>query len=155
DLEEDPELLRPFLATMQTERCDVVYGVQAKRRGDVFETLSGMTFYWIMGRLGGIKIPKNLTTVRLMTRRYVRNLIRHREREMIISGLWVITGFHQVSHNIQKKRLNRRSNYSLLAKLRVAIDLVTAFSDSLLYGVFCSGLVISIVALFVMIYFVA
>ena len=74
---------------------------------------------------------------------------------MIISGLWVITGFHQVSHNIQKKRLNRRSNYSLLAKLRAAIDLVTAFSDSLLYGVFCSGLVISIVALFVMIYFVA
>jgi putative glycosyltransferase len=155
DLEEDPELLRPFLATMEREKCDVVYGVQAKRRGNAFETLSGMTFYWIMSRLGGIEIPKNVTTVRLMTRRYVRSLIRHREREMIISGLWVITGFHQVAQKIEKKRSNRRSNYSLLAKFRIAIDLVTAFSDSLLYGVFCAGLAISVAALFVMIYFVA
>jgi putative glycosyltransferase len=108
-----------------------------------------------MSRLGGIKIPKNVTTVRLMTRRYVRSLIRHREREMIISGLWVITGFHQVPQKIDKKPSNRRSNYSVLAKFRVAIDLVTAFSDSLLYGVFCAGLAISVLALFVMIYFVA
>jgi putative glycosyltransferase len=155
DLEEDPEVLASFLATMERERCDVVYGVQDNRRGDIFDTLSGDTFYWLLGRLGGITIPKNIATVRLMTRRYVRNLIRHREREMIISGLWVITGFHQVPQTIQKKPSTHRSNYSVLAKFRMAIDSITAFSDSLLYGVLCVGLAISVAACFAMIYFVA
>lgn len=30
-----------------------------------------------------------------MTRRYVQQLVRHRDREVCLSGLWVATGFAQ------------------------------------------------------------
>ena len=39
---------------------------------------------------------ESLLTARLMSRRYVDPLLRYREREIVISGLWALTGFKQV-----------------------------------------------------------
>ena len=44
DLEEDPELLTAFATALDTAAADVVYGVQAERRGDWFERWSGRIF---------------------------------------------------------------------------------------------------------------
>ncbi len=96
DLDEDPELLAEFLKVLRHEDCDVVYGIQEYRRGNLSEVITGSLFYWLITRLGGISIPKNTMTARLMTRRYVRNLLLHREREVVIAGLWVATGFKQI-----------------------------------------------------------
>ena len=41
DLEEEPEWLIPFAIEMQKKKCDVVYGVQEKRKGGYLEKLSG------------------------------------------------------------------------------------------------------------------
>lgn len=155
DLEEDPAVLPGFLVTMQKESCDVVYGVQKARRGTKWEEASGTLFYWILERLGGTAIPRNMTTARLMSRRYVRNLVRHQEREMIISGLWVATGFRQVPQAIEKLRLGHRSNYSFWKKLRMVIDHITVFSAAILYAILYFGLAVSVLSFFMLLYFVA
>ena len=154
DLEEDPGVLPRFAATMEREHCDVVYGIQAKRRGGLIERASGELFYWLAKRLGGIQIPRNDTTARLMTRRYVRNLVRHREREIVLAGLWMATGFRQVPEPIVKLRASHPSNYSFAAKTRLAVDYLTSFSDAILYRVFYAGLIISTLAFCAMLYFV-
>ena len=51
--------------------ADVVYGVQAARRGGPFERVSGWIFFKLFNLLSDQPIPVNLVTVRLMTRRYV------------------------------------------------------------------------------------
>ena len=40
-------------------------------------------------------LPRNLVTARLMTREYVRALVRHRDREFLIAHLWQVSGFRQ------------------------------------------------------------
>ena len=47
-------------------------------------------------------IPTNLTTARLMKCEYVAALIRHQEREFVMSGLWALTGFKQVPITVNK-----------------------------------------------------
>lgn len=45
DLEEEPEWLETFVQQMEQESCDVVYGIQERRKGSWFERWSGQWFY--------------------------------------------------------------------------------------------------------------
>ena len=95
DLEEEPEWLLRFHEVLLRTGADVVYGVQSQRKGGLLERVSGHLFYTVVNRLLTDQIPRNVVTVRLMTRRYVRALVQHMDREICLAGLWVITGFDQ------------------------------------------------------------
>lgn len=146
DLEEEPEWLAGFAAQMAAENCDVVHGVQARRKGRVSERLTGAIFYRLFRALTGIDQPNNITTARLMSRRYVDALLSHRERELNIGGLWVITGFKQ-SQQIVLKHASSPTTYSLAHKVSHLVNAVTSFSNLPLVFTFNAGLFISISAL--------
>ena len=145
DLEEEPELLGVFLERLRASSADVIQGVQAQRRGGVIERATGWLFFSLFNALSRHRIPVNVLTVRLMTRRYVDALLQHREREMMIAGLWAITGFEQLSVPVQKHSRSR-STYSFRSRLTILVNSVTSFSDKPLIFVFYLGLVISALA---------
>ena len=91
DLEEEPEWLLTFQGLLNQSTCDVVYGVQDKRKGGFFERWSGHAFYWLFNTLSSAPIPVNAVNARLMSRRYVEALLKHQEREIFLPGLWQIT----------------------------------------------------------------
>ena len=146
DLEEEPEWLLSFDEEMKREQCDVVYGIQEKRKGGVFERVTGAAFYKLFRKLTGINQPDNIVTARLMTQRYVQALLPHRERELNIGGLWVITGFKQATHLVRKHSTSPTS-YTLSGKFGHLVNAVTSFSSLPLVYTFYSGLFISISAL--------
>ncbi len=153
DLEEQPEWLPMFHEKLGNSQADVVYGVQNQRKGSFFEKVSGAIFFWIFNRMSGTPIPPNLLTVRLMTRRYVRNLIRHRERAMIIAGLWELTGFNQVPIKVDKQARGK-TTYNLIKKVEILVDAIASFSSLPLVAVFYLGSLISILAIIATIYLV-
>lgn len=138
DLEEDPEFLLSFAEQMQERKCDVVYGVQERRKGGWFERWSGEFFYSAFDRLANIKHPRNLVTVRLMTRRYVDALLQFNEHEMVISCLWVITGFEQHEQTIHKHK-RPGTTYTLASKITHAVNAITSFSSAPLNLIFYTG----------------
>jgi len=146
DLEEEPEWLLSFDKEMKREQCDVVYGIQEKRKGGAFERVTGAAFYKLFRKLTGINQPDNIVTARLMTLRYVQALLTHRERELNIGGLWIITGFKQAAHLVCKHSTSPTS-YSLSGKFGHLVNAVTSFSSLPLVYTFYSGLFISISAL--------
>ena len=144
DLEEEPELLLSFSKQIEQEHCDVVYGVQtAALRVAFFERWSGQCFYRLFNALSGLNLPKNIVTARLMTRRYVDSLLLHKEREVMISGLWYITGFDQNPQTI-KKHCTSETTYSFPKKMSHLINGVTSFSNVPLVIIFYIGVSISI-----------
>lgn len=153
DLEEHPELLLQFHRHYSDNTCDVVYGVQRTRRGGYLERLSGTFFYWLVKKVCHIDLPKNVVTVRIMSHRYVKSLLRHRDREMFISALWVETGYKQIPVSIDKASV-KPTSYAFLKKLRMSVDFVTAHSSNLLYYIFYLGLLISFLSFCCMAYFV-
>ncbi len=139
DLEEEPEWLTVFAGHMAQERCDVVYGVQARRKGRPFERLTGGLFYKAFRLLSGINVPDNLTTARLMTRRYVNALLRHGEREVVIAGLWQLTGFEQRPFTVHKHS-HSETTYTFSKKMAAFVNSVTSFSSAPLVMIFYIGL---------------
>ncbi|WP_028448700.1 glycosyltransferase family 2 protein [Chitinibacter tainanensis] len=146
DLEEEPEWLGAFAQQMKQDCCDVVYGVQECRKGSWFERLSGKWFYILFKTLTGIALPENLVTARLMTRRYVNALVRHQEREVLIAGLWHITGFDQ-RFQVVKKHNTSETTYTFNRKMSLLINSVTSFSNTPLVSIFYIGATISLFAL--------
>ena len=145
DLEEEPEYLASFAQQMDEEGCDVVYGVQDDRKGGWFERCSGALYYSMFNRLANIKHPRNLVTMRIMTRRYVESLIQFKEYAMVISCLWVITGFEQHEQVINKHK-RRGTSYSLKHKISHAVNSITSFSAAPLM-IFYTGFVIFLFSL--------
>ncbi|MBA3580924.1 MAG: glycosyltransferase family 2 protein [Gammaproteobacteria bacterium] len=145
DLEEEPECLIVFAKKMQNQHCDVVYGIQEKRKGGWFERWSGQWFYRFFKILTGIALPENIVTARLMTRRYVDALLLHKEREVFMAGLWHITGFEQCPY-IVKKHSTSETTYTLRRKMSLLVNSVTSFSNVPLVGIFYIGLSICLIA---------
>jgi putative glycosyltransferase len=146
DLEEEPEWLLKFSDQMQHENCDVVYGVQAKRKGGWFERWSGELYYVLLDIILHMKHPRNITTARLMSKRYVDALLFHKESEIVISGLWLITGFEQNSQFVIKSS-KRKTSYNLFHKFSYLVNVVTSFSSKPLIFIFFTGLVIFILSI--------
>ena len=141
DLEEEPEWLADFASTMVAEAADVVYGVQEARKGNWFERWSGDLYYTVFNYLANIDHPRNIVTARLMSRRYVDALLQFREREMVISCLWVITGFKQCARPV-KKHMGSATTYNLAKKIAHATNSITSFSEVPLRLIFYIGLII-------------
>jgi putative glycosyltransferase len=153
DLEEEPEWLLSFTAQMDALENDVVYGIQQQRKGRSSERLTGWIFYKVFRLLTGIDQPSNITTARLMSRRYVDALLSHQERELNIGGLWIVTGFSQ-SSQIVKKHATSPTTYSFSRKFSHLVNAVTSFSSLPLVFTFYSGLLISASALVYIVYLV-
>jgi putative glycosyltransferase len=153
DLEEEPECLLSFANAMISEKADVVFGVQQQRKGKGFERFTGEWFWQLFNLLTGLKLPKNIATARLMSRRYVDALLAHGEREVFIAGLWHITGFKQVPQVIQKHS-SSATTYTLRRKLSLLVNSITSFSNKPLVSIFYVGVAISLAALMYITYLV-
>lgn len=145
DLEEEPELLQVFHKELKATGADVVFGVQQKRKGKLFERLTGAIFFRLFNALSTHPIPVNMITARLMTRKYVSALVRHEERETMIGGLWALTGFRQIPITVEKHH-RAASTYNLRRKISHLVNAVTSFSNKPLVLIFYCGCFISLVS---------
>mgnify|MGYP001173636748 FL=1 len=154
DLEEDPEWLEIFYKELDTSKYDCVYGLQKKRKGNLFERISGRIFYDILNFFSDIKILPSPVTSRIMTRRYLNSLLKFSERNLSIGMLCALNGYTQKGIFVNKKELSP-SNYSPLKKLRMGISTILFMSSKPLEIIIYSGLIIcilSIVAVFYLLY---
>lgn len=141
DLEEDPGWLPLFRDALRASGADVIYGVQEKRKGGWFERATGAVFFRVFNLLLTHPIPDNVVTARLMTRRYVQALVRHRDHEVFLAGLWMLTGFDQRPLTVTKQSRSP-STYSARRRLSMLVDALTSFSNRPLIYIFQLGLAV-------------
>ena len=146
DLEEEPELLSDFWKKLtKEENYDVIYGVQKKRKGGLFEKLSGFLFYYFFNKISNIKIPKNELVARLMNRNYVNALIKYNEEDPVFGGLAAHAGFRQFGVPVTKKHKGK-TTYNSSRKIKLFVNTITSFSARPLYYIFLLGVTISFVS---------
>ena len=129
DLEEPPEILGPFAEKLSKENADVAYGVQSPRHGPWLTRTLANLFYIVLRFVSEYDIPPDSLTARLMTQRYVAQLVRHKEHLSNMIGLWEITGFRQVPVPVRKDPYKGTSTYTLRRRIAIAIFALTAFSS--------------------------
>jgi putative glycosyltransferase len=153
DLEEEPEDLVRFHERFAQGDCDVVYGIQEKRRGNFLQRLPGEIFFSLVQALSDQPVPRNIVASRLMTSDYVRALTRHRDREFMMTHVMQLTGFRQVPVPIRKLS-HAPSTYSPRMRVEMAIKFLTTTSTRLLYLILYAGISIFGLSVIVIIYYI-
>lgn len=153
DLEEPPEMAELFYQKMKEKECDVVYGIQKKRKGGWFEKLSGFLFFKLINFITDLHLSPSFITGRLMRRCYVQNLVQFKESSVFIGGLWQITGFHQEPCFVNKTSKGSTS-YTLAKKISILVNAITSFSIKPLHYIFYFGAFISCLSFLYVIYLV-
>ena len=144
DLEESPALLVDFWREMKADpTVDVIYGVQqGQRKGKAFERLSGQLFYDLFDRIVQIPYAANQLTARLMTRDYVRAVLSYSETQMDLWGIFALAGFRQKVF-AARKGSKGKSTYTLKRKIKLAMEMITSFSDRPLLMILALGMAIT------------
>lgn len=147
DLEEPPELFVAFWQQLNhSDDYDVIYGVQEQRKGGWLERWSGKVYFKLFNLLSdSIKVTENLSTVRLMKRKYVDALLEYKESEFYFGPVAKYVGFRQMPHKIQKQS-SSMSTYSLLSRYNFFINSIFSFSKKPLFFIFYSGMLITTIA---------
>lgn len=143
DLEEEPEHLTDMLRSMRKEEADVVYGVQRARRGDLIERVSGQIFYSAFSLLSEVDLPRNVATMRVMTRRYVRSFLQFRDRNPVLVPLGLLAGYRQVAYQFEKKS-SSETTYSIPRRFSLLLLALTSFSGRPLLLIFWMSLFLSV-----------
>jgi putative glycosyltransferase len=146
DLEVRPGILQRFLDTLRDTDADVVYGVQAQRKGALVERAGGALFWRLFNMLSETKIPENVLSERLMKRRYVEALLSLGDRNVFLGGMMYWSGFRQVGTVVEKVQREGASTYSFRKRLSLLLEAVTSFSTVPLKLVLAIGLGFTLLA---------
>lgn len=143
DLEVRPATLKDFIAKQRETGADLVYGYQEARKGGWFEKMSGAMFWKGINLLSDVKIPENVLTERIMTRRFVEALLRLGDYNLFLGGMMSWTGFPQIGMPVLKKQREGRSSYTLMRRLQLMVNAVSSFSSKPLVWLFNIGMLIT------------
>lgn len=146
DLEEEPELLSQFWEVYQQDTTiDMVYGVQANRKGGWFERWSGKLFYKLYNFLTDVKIPQNFLTVRLMSKQFIKSLGSFQETELVLSMLLTLTGYSSQEVIVTKLSVSP-TTYSFPKKLSLLLNAITSSTSKPLWLIFNLGFLITFIS---------
>jgi dolichol-phosphate mannosyltransferase len=130
DLQDPPEVIPEMIAKWR-EGYDVVYGVRRSREGETwFKLFTAKAFYWVIGRITGIGIPKDTGDFRLMDQRVVNAIRQMPERNRFLRGMIPWVGYKQTGvYYDRAARFAGETNHSSLSKMvPFALNAITGFS---------------------------
>jgi len=147
DLQDPPELILDFLKKWE-EGYENVYGIIKKREGVPFlRRMNSHIFYWLINKLTGGIIPKNVSDFRLIDRKVYRTINTMEERNRFVRGLFAWVGFKSTGIMFEKpQRFAGETNADTLKVINLAMKGILAHSYIPLKLITLMGLMISFVS---------
>jgi putative glycosyltransferase len=153
DLETSPYfLLECYQKISENNDLDVVYGYQQLRKGSFVENMGGKLFWYTLNKFSDIEVPKNVLTERLMSRRYVDNLLELGDANLFIAGMMSWVGYNQVGIPAVKNERNGKSTYTTKKRIQLMVQAITSFSGKPLQYLFYLGVLITFFSLLSILY---
>jgi len=147
DLQDRPEDLPKLVAKMD-EGYDLVCAERVGRKHSPGKTLSSRVFLWLLNRASDVPYPITGAVYRIMSRPFVDELCRLRERHRLFTGLTSWLGFRQASAPVEHgERHSGKPKYGFRKMLALAADSIFSFSSKPLHILTGLGGVTSLLAL--------
>lgn len=152
DLQDPPELILEFLKKW-VEGYENVYGIIKKREGVPFlRQMNSTIFYWLISKLAGGMIPKNVSDFRLVDKKVYNTINTMQERNRFVRGLFAWVGFKSIGIEFEKpQRFAGVTNADTLKVIDLAVKGIFAHSYIPLKLITIMGLVMSFVSFIILI----
>jgi dolichol-phosphate mannosyltransferase len=130
DMQEPPSEIPKLLNFIKDEELDIVYGLSDERKTSFVNRVTSKSFAFVLNYLTNSQMPLNVTTLRIMNRKFVDAYNSLSEKSRYIPGLETWLGFkHGYLPIIHKEREIGKSSYNFRKRLKMAIESVISFSD--------------------------
>ncbi|HXJ76079.1 MAG TPA: glycosyltransferase family 2 protein, partial [Candidatus Dormibacteraeota bacterium] len=131
DLQDPPEMI-PRLLEAYREGYEVVYATRAERgRESWVKRVTAKAFYWLIGKISGVAVPRNTGDFRLLSRRALAELAKLRETHRFLRGLVPWIGFPQTQVVYDRgDRAAGSTHYPLTKMLLLAFDGIASMSTA-------------------------
>lgn len=152
DLQDDTHAIDEMVE-LYNQGKDVVYGVRRERKTDsVFKRETALFFYRLVRSLGE-EIVYNHADFRLMSRRALQALMAYPERNIFLRGMVPRIGLSTACvYYDRKERMAGESKYPFSKMFALAMDGITSFSVRPLQWIYMTGLFMTFLSLFAIIY---
>ena len=130
DMQEHPNQIPRLLRELESGNSDIVFGLRSARAGSVWDSLTSALFNLILNKITGHPVPLNISTIRVMNRRFVAAYNSLTESSRYMPGLESWLGFRRGYVEIEHRdRQHGRSSYNFTRRLLMASDAIVGFSD--------------------------
>ena len=144
DQQDSPSDFPKVVEQMLLQKLDIVYGLRDHRKDGWFKSVSSKGFNWLMNKLTGDNIPLNVTTLRVMSRKFIEHYNLLNEKSRYLPGLenWLgfKKGYVSIAHN---ERTEGKSSYTFSKRINLAINSIISFSDLPLKWTAYMGIIMS------------
>ena len=143
DLQDPPELIEQMIEKWR-QGFEVVIPQRVSRKGENFLYLMAADiFYWLLGKIAEVEVPKNTGDFRLMDARVVREVRRFRERHGFLRGIVASAGFRTaIIPYYREPRFAGRTQIPLAGAFNIALDGIVPFSRIPVRTILALGLIL-------------
>ena len=146
DQQEPPTELPKLIEYLKNNNFDIVFGLADARKTSFINRITSNTFNQLLNFLTRSKTPLNVTTARVMNRKFVDAYNTLSEKTRYLPGLETWLGFnHGYLTIIHTERAIGKSSYNLKKRLNMAIESILSFSDYPLRLITTFGFIISVI----------
>ncbi|MCU0390449.1 MAG: glycosyltransferase family 2 protein [Thermoflexibacter sp.] len=130
DMQDPPNQIPLLLEEMKEKDYDMVFGLREKRFSSWGDKISSYAFNILLNKLTGGNSPVNVSTLRVMNRRFIDAYNSLQEKSRYLPGLESWLGFKQgyvpTKHQARQKG---KSSYNFKKRMLMALDAIVSFSD--------------------------
>lgn len=130
DQQDPPSEIPRLLKKLENEELDIVYGLRETRKDKLMKRITSTVFNFILNKLTGDTTPLNVSTLRVMSRRFINSYNQLSEKSRYIPGLEHWLGFNKgyllINH---QERKDGKSSYNFKKRILLAVDSIISFSD--------------------------
>ncbi len=144
DMQESPDQIPILLDHIQNNDLDMVFGLRKARFSSFGDKLSSYLFNTLLNKLTGNNTPINVSTLRVMNRRFVDAYNSLKEKSRYLPGLESWLGFkHGYIEVHHQERKRGKSSYNFKKRMLLALDAIISFSDIPLKIISLFGLLVA------------
>jgi glycosyltransferase involved in cell wall biosynthesis len=146
DMEDPPYEIPNLIERLKQGNCDIVHGLRKKPAGPLSNRITSNIFHILLNFLTGHQVPLNVSTLRVMNRKFADSLNAFNENSRYLPGLELWLGFSHAYIPIEHQaRKQGKSSYNFFSRFKMAFESVISFSDLPLRLVASFGFIVSTV----------
>ena len=130
DMQEPPSQVIKLLDHIKISDVEIVYGLVDKRKTTLLNRISSKFFNQILNFLTQQKVPLNVSTLRIMSRKFIQSYNEFSEKSRYLPGLENWLGFKSDFLSIcHQERKKGKSSYNFRKRFNMAFQTIISFSD--------------------------
>lgn len=155
DLQHPPQLLKEMYNLIKNEDYDCIAAKSKKRNYSFIRKTLTNAYYKIINSITEVEMKSSATDYRLMNRKMVNELIKHREHNRYLKGLFEITGFKVKWIEYEdNERVAGTTKWNLSKLIKYAMTGIISFSQFPLMIILYIGIIMSLMTIILLAIFI-